>query len=97
MAKDAALSNNVEQSGAVDTQTTFTGPDQPMWINGEAVESTTGEWRDVQNPAHRGTIITRVPAAGTDDVDRAVAAGELSEHERQGDQNAAGGDERDHV
>jgi aldehyde dehydrogenase (NAD+) len=45
-----------------------------MWINGEAVESSTGEWRDVRNPARRGTIITRVPAAGTDDVDRAVAA-----------------------
>jgi len=68
MAKDVAL------SGAVDTHTTFTGPDQPMWINGEPVESTTGQWREVQNPARRGTVICRVPAAGTDDVDRAVAA-----------------------
>ena len=68
------MANEVAPAGAVDTHTTFTGPDQPMWINGEPVESVTGEWREVQNPARRGTIVTRVPAAGTEDVDRAVAA-----------------------
>jgi aldehyde dehydrogenase (NAD+) len=60
--------------GAVDTTTTATGPDQPMWIGGERVASTTGEWRDVTNPAHRGRVISRVPAAGIEDVDRAIAA-----------------------
>jgi aldehyde dehydrogenase (NAD+) len=60
--------------GAVDTTSTMTGPDQPMWINGERVASTTGEWREVANPAHRGAVIARVPAAGLEDVDRAVAA-----------------------
>jgi aldehyde dehydrogenase (NAD+) len=58
----------------IDTNSTERGPDQPMWINGERVVSSTGEWRDVGNPAHRGSVITRVPAAGLDDVDRAVAA-----------------------
>ena len=74
MAKEVAPSTEIEHSGAVDTHTTFTGPDQPMWINGEQVESTTGEWRDVLNPAKRGQVITRVPASGTEDVNRAVAA-----------------------
>jgi aldehyde dehydrogenase (NAD+) len=60
--------------GAVDTFATATGPDQPMWIGGEKVESATGEWREVTNPAHRGSVICRVPAAGVEDVDRAVAA-----------------------
>jgi aldehyde dehydrogenase (NAD+) len=59
---------------AIDTTSTTTGADQPMWINGERVASSTGEWRDVLNPAHRGSVITRVPSAGLDDVDRAVAA-----------------------
>jgi aldehyde dehydrogenase (NAD+) len=60
--------------GAVDTFATATGPDQPMWIGGEKVESATGQWREVTNPAHRGSVICRVPAAGVEDVDRAVAA-----------------------
>jgi len=58
----------------IDTTSTGRGPDQPMWINGERVASSTGEWREVANPAHRGSVITRVPAAGLEDVDRAVAA-----------------------
>ena len=33
----------VALEGAVDTRSTFTGPDQLMWINGERVASTTGE------------------------------------------------------
>ena len=60
--------------GAVDTFSTATGADQPMWIGGEKVASATGEWREVTNPAHRGSVICRVPAAGVEDVDRAVAA-----------------------
>jgi aldehyde dehydrogenase (NAD+) len=64
----------VALEGAVDTRSTFTGPDQLMWINGERVASTTGEWRDVTNPAQRGAVITRVPSAGVDDVERAVAS-----------------------
>ena len=64
----------VALEGAVDTRTTFTGPDQLMWIDGKRVESATGQWRPVMNPAHRDTVITRVPSAGVDDVNRAVAA-----------------------
>ncbi|MHC5795805.1 aldehyde dehydrogenase family protein [Lacisediminihabitans sp. FW035] len=68
------MSDTALLPGAVDTFTTAPGPDQPMWIGGEKVESATGEWRDVTNPAHRGRVICRVPAAGVEDVDRAVAA-----------------------
>ena len=45
-----------------------------MWIGGQEVDSTGGEWRDVQNPARRETVIARVPAGTPADVDRAVAA-----------------------
>jgi aldehyde dehydrogenase (NAD+) len=45
-----------------------------MWIGGEEVDALAGEWRDVKNPAHRESVIARVPAAGLADVDRAVAA-----------------------
>lgn len=68
------MTNTSILDGAIDTFSTVQGPDQPMWIAGEKVESSTGEWRDVSNPAHRGSVICRVPAAGVDDVDRAVAA-----------------------
>ncbi|CAN5526100.1 aldehyde dehydrogenase family protein [soil metagenome] len=68
------MSDTALLPGAVDTFAIAPGPDQPMWIGGEKVESATGEWRDVTNPAHRGRVICRVPAAGVDDVDRAVAA-----------------------
>lgn len=61
-------------STAIDTTKTFTGPDQPMWINGERVASESGQWREVFNPAKRGQVITRVPAGTPKDVDRAVAA-----------------------
>ncbi len=60
--------------GAVDTRSPVASADQPMWIGGEPVASSTGEWREVTNPAHRGRLICRVPAAGLADVDRAVAA-----------------------
>ena len=39
MAREMAHSTEIEHSGAVDTYKTFTGPDQPMWINGEPVEA----------------------------------------------------------
>jgi aldehyde dehydrogenase (NAD+) len=68
------MTDVVSFDSAIDTTSTGKGADQPMWINGERVASTTGEWRDVINPAHRGSVITRVPAAGLEDVDRAVAA-----------------------
>jgi aldehyde dehydrogenase (NAD+) len=48
--------------------------DRLMWIGGQEVESLTGEWREVKNPAKRETIIARVPSAGTADLDRAVKA-----------------------
>jgi aldehyde dehydrogenase (NAD+) len=50
------------------------GTDQLMWIGGERTESTTGEWREVKNPAVREQVIARVPSAGVGDVERAVAA-----------------------
>ena len=59
--------------GAVDTYSTTRGPDQPMWIGGQKVHSTTEEWREVANPAHRGSVICRVPAAGVEDVGRALS------------------------
>ena len=44
-----------------------------MFIDGERVEASSGEWFDVRNPA-TGEIIARVPSATPADVDRAVAA-----------------------
>ncbi|MGP9529575.1 MULTISPECIES: aldehyde dehydrogenase family protein [Micrococcaceae] len=54
------------------TENLLNGFDQPMWIDGEKTESSTGEWREVRNPAIRESVIARVPAAGIKDVDRAV-------------------------
>jgi len=48
--------------------------DRLMWIGGEQVESLTGEWREVKNPAKREAVIARVPSAGVADLDRAVKA-----------------------
>ncbi|HEY4152653.1 MAG TPA: aldehyde dehydrogenase family protein [Pseudolysinimonas sp.] len=48
--------------------------DRQMWIGGAEVESLTGEWREVKNPAKRETIVARVPSAGPADLDRAVKA-----------------------
>ncbi|WP_427006632.1 aldehyde dehydrogenase family protein [Pseudarthrobacter sp. H2] len=48
--------------------------DTLMWIDGDAVESLTSEWRTVYNPAQRETAIARVPSAAPADVDRAVKA-----------------------
>jgi len=56
------------------TGSTLDGTDQLMWIGGERTEATTGEWREVKNPAVREQVIARVPSAGVDDVERAVAA-----------------------
>jgi aldehyde dehydrogenase (NAD+) len=50
------------------------GFEQLMWIDGERSEARTGEWREVKNPAVREQVIARVPSAGVDDVERAVAA-----------------------
>ncbi|AIY03275.1 hypothetical protein ART_3676 [Arthrobacter sp. PAMC 25486] len=57
-----------------DVQTTPAVRDWPMWIGGEEVASASGEWRNVENPARRDTVIARVPAGNEADVDRAVAA-----------------------
>ena len=40
-------------------------------INGEMIE--TGEWLDVVNPANE-EVIGQVPACGSDELDKAVAA-----------------------
>lgn len=57
-----------------EVQTTEAVRDWPMWIGGEEVASAGGEWRNVDNPARRETVIARVPAGNEADVDRAVAA-----------------------
>jgi betaine-aldehyde dehydrogenase len=46
-----------------------------MRIGGEEVESGSGEWLDVINPA-TGEVLDRVPAGGREDVDAAVGAAE---------------------
>lgn len=51
----------------------MTASDYPMWIDGRAAESSSGEWFDVRNPA-TGAVIGRVPTGTSADVDRAVAA-----------------------
>jgi len=48
--------------------------DWPQWIGGERRDSVTGQWRDVSNPALRDSVIARVPASGTEDVELAVQA-----------------------
>jgi betaine-aldehyde dehydrogenase len=45
----------------------------PMFVDGEPVESSGGEWIDVTSPA-TGALAGRVPAGSVEDVDRAVAA-----------------------
>lgn len=57
-----------------DIQTIPAVRDWPMWIGGEEVASAGGEWRNVENPARRETVIARVPSGNEADVDRAVAA-----------------------
>lgn len=61
-------------AGSTVPASVLSGMDQPMWISGERAEAATGQWRDVLNPARRDTVIARVPSAGPEDVDRAVAA-----------------------
>ena len=48
-------------------------PAQALWIAGARVAAATDATVDVDNPA-TGQVIGRVPAAGAEDVDRAVAA-----------------------
>jgi 1-pyrroline dehydrogenase len=46
-----------------------------QFIGGEFVDAASGEAQDVENPAN-GQVIARVPASGSEDVDRAVNAAE---------------------
>ncbi len=48
---------------------------QKMFVDGEFVDSLSGETMEVLNPA-TGEVIAEVPSAGVEDVDRAVAAAE---------------------
>ncbi|GGX88492.1 oxidoreductase [Litchfieldella qijiaojingensis] len=45
----------------------------PLYIDGQAVPSQSGEWRDVVNPATQ-EVVARVPFASVEEVDRAVAS-----------------------
>jgi betaine-aldehyde dehydrogenase len=51
--------------------------DRRMLIDGEWVESSSGAWIEVHDPAS-GALVGRVPAGTADDVDRAVAAARRS-------------------
>ena len=50
-----------------------------LLIDGEFVESTTTEWRDVVNPANQ-VVLARVPFATAGEVDAAVAAAQRAFH-----------------
>jgi betaine-aldehyde dehydrogenase len=52
---------------------TVTATDYRMFIDGEYVDSSGGEWIEVRNPA-TGELVGRVPQGTQADVDRAVAA-----------------------
>lgn len=45
----------------------------PMIIDGQAVTSQSGEWRDVVNPATQ-QVVARVPFCSVEEVDRAIAS-----------------------
>ena len=49
-------------------------PGQRMLIGGQWVDAAGGETIDVENPAHRGSVIANVPRGRAEDVDRAVRA-----------------------
>jgi aldehyde dehydrogenase (NAD+) len=49
-------------------------PEWPMFIGGEWVPSTTGEWKDAVCPARSDSVLARVPSSGPADVDAAVTA-----------------------
>ena len=49
-------------------------PTVKLLIDGEFIESTTQDWRDVVNPATQ-EVLARVPFATAEEIDRAVASG----------------------
>lgn len=49
----------------------------PLFINGEAVSSRSGEWRDVVNPATQ-EVVARVPFATEDEVNLAVSSAKIA-------------------
>ncbi len=49
-------------------------PTKLLLIDGQWVESVSGEFRDITSPAHRGRALARVAEANAEDVDRAVRA-----------------------
>ena len=48
-------------------------PTVKLLIDGEFIESTTQDWRDVVNPATQ-EVLARVPFATAEEIDRAVAS-----------------------
>ena len=50
-------------------------PTVKLLIDGEFIESTTQDWRDVVNPATQ-EVLARVPFATAEEIDRAVASGQ---------------------
>ena len=53
---------------------TTTIPTKLMYIDGGWTEASSGECRQVINPARHGEVLARVPEANAEDVDRAVRA-----------------------
>ena len=51
-------------------------PTVKLLIDGEFIESTTQDWRDVVNPATQ-EVLARVPFATAEEIDRAVASGRI--------------------
>jgi len=52
----------------------LTTPRKKMFVEGEWVESVTRETIEIENPAHRGSVLALVPRANAEDVDIAVHA-----------------------
>lgn len=52
----------------------LTAPHRKMFVDGKWVESVTQKTIDIENPAHRGSVLARVPRANGEDVDIAVNA-----------------------
>lgn len=69
MTTETPISSNPEWSNPV-----WSVRDHPMWIDGVPVPSSSGQWRDVHNPARRESVIARVPAGTVEDADHAVTA-----------------------
>lgn len=70
---DQVVKGYIDQYGVTEDTRRFLAQQHRMYINGEFVKAEDSATLDVLEPCTEGVIAT-VPSAGTDDVDRAVAA-----------------------